>query len=47
MRDYDIETNEILELRAAHKAARSLSVSISYKIHTIILLGMGMSPAWE
>ena len=45
MRDYNIAPNEILELRAAHKAARSIGVSISYKIHTIILLGMGMSPS--
>lgn len=47
MRSYDISQSEILELRVAHKSAKRLRFSalIIYKIHTIILLGMGMSPS--
>ena len=47
MRSYDISQSEILELRVAHKSAKRLRFSplIIYKIHTIILLGIGMSPS--
>lgn len=45
MRNYDIPQDQILELKAAHKSAKQLPSYIAYRIHVIILLGMGMSPS--
>lgn len=43
MRNYNIPQDEILELKVAHKSARQMPSYVAYRIHTIILFGMGMS----
>jgi transposase len=45
MGDYELSTEEILGLKAAHKTSKQVSVYQAYRIHVIILLGMGMTPA--
>lgn len=45
MRNYNIPQDEILELKIAHKSARQMPSYLAYRIHVIILFGMGMSPS--
>jgi len=45
MRDYELPIEEIQCLKAAHKTSKQVSVYAAYKIHTIILLGIGMTAA--
>lgn len=43
MKSCTISQNEILELKVAHKSARQMPSYISYRIHVIILAGIGMT----
>jgi len=45
MRDYELPMEEIQALKAAHKTSKQVSVYQAYRIHVIILLGMGMTPS--
>lgn len=47
MRHYNLPQDEILELKAAHKSVKHLrlAATMAYRTHTIILLGMGMTPS--
>jgi transposase len=45
MRNYNIPQDELLELKVAHKSARQMPSYLAYRIHVIILFGMGMSPS--
>lgn len=45
MTDYTIAQDEIIELRAAHRTAMKIRAYMAYRIHVIILLGMGMPPS--
>lgn len=44
MRDYELLPDTISALKAAHKASKRVSAYTAYRIHVIILLGMGLSP---
>lgn len=44
MRDYILLPDEIEELKVAHKSSKQVSAYTAYRIHVIILLGMGISP---
>ena len=44
MRNYELSLEEIQSLKAAHKTSKQVSAYAAYRIHTIILLGMGMTP---
>ena len=43
MRDYNIPQDELLELKAAHKSAKQMPSYLAYRLHVIILFGMGLS----
>jgi transposase len=45
MEKYELPIEELQELRVAHKTSKQVSAYTAYRIHTIILLGMGMTPA--
>jgi transposase len=45
MRNYELPTEEVQALKAAHKTSKQVSAYTAYRIHVIILLGMGMTPA--
>lgn len=45
MKSCNISQDEILELKAAHRSARQMPSYLSYRIHVIILYGIGMSPS--
>jgi transposase len=45
MRKYELPKEEIQELKAAHKTSKQVSAYTAYRIHVIILLGLGMTPA--
>ncbi len=44
MKGYELPTEEIEGLKAAHKTSKQVSAYTAYRIHVIILLGMGMTP---
>lgn len=43
MKSSTISQNEILELKVAHKSARQMPSYLSYRIHVVILFGIGMT----
>jgi transposase len=45
MQNYELSTEEIQDLKAAHKTSKQVSAYSAYRIHVIILLGMGMTAA--
>ncbi len=45
MEKYELPIEEIQGLKAAHKTSKQVSAYTAYRIHVIILLGMGMTPA--
>lgn len=45
MRDYELTAEEIQDLKAAHKTSKQISAYTAYRIHVVILLGIGMTPA--
>jgi transposase len=45
MEKYELHIEELQELRVAHRTSKQVSAYTAYRIHTIILLGMGMTPA--
>ncbi len=45
MKTYELPVEELQGLKAAHKTSKQVSAYTAYRIHVIILLGMGMTPA--
>ena len=45
MKKYELPIEELQGLKAAHKTSKQVSAYTAYRIHVIILLGMGMAPA--
>jgi transposase len=45
MREYELPIEALQELKAAHRTSKQVSAYSAYRIHTIILLGMGMTPS--
>lgn len=45
MEKYELPIEKLQELKVAHKTSKQVSAYTAYRIHTIILLGMGMTPA--
>jgi len=44
MKSYAPPMEEIEGLKAAHRTSKQVSAYVAYRIHVIILLGMGMVP---
>ena len=45
MQHYELSIEEMQSLKAAHRTSKQVSAYTAYRIHVIILLGMGMTPA--
>jgi len=45
MKNYELSTADPQDLKAAHKTSKQVSAYTAYRIHVIILLGMGMTAA--
>jgi len=45
MEKYELPIEALQELKLAHRTSKQVSAYTAYRIHTIILLGMGMAPA--
>lgn len=45
MEKYELPLESLQELKVAHRTSKQVSAYSAYRIHTIILLGMGMTPA--
>ena len=45
MKKYELPLEALQELKVAHRTSKQVSVYSAYGVHTIILLGMGMTPA--